>query len=482
MNSNAISIFALIIALSTPASAFQCLVVSGLEKDEVHVLSDVPFLKPNFEVAGNKCQIFNSWAALEFYVFGDKKHPSKVGEKESLLILQGAHGGQGGSAACNEGDPTGDEIYGSLKKISEKFQTGAIIHSCYSGDLMERKLKDDSKAPGKSLDHLCLVTDSLFGRTVAGRNDSSGYLVGFAKPEMSLESLFTRSKGGMISSAAWDDSGVTQYFMSRVYDDALTMISKMGTFTKLNPEDQVCTLSAKAVASPIITKWNDEAMINYMNGDFELSDQIMKDYYNRLDQMITDRNEPTPRQQLAGICAVAWNAAFQEIRKKSGTITAREFYAAYMKFEGLPEYENCKGIDKLIPSKNHEMPLFHMRVIFPNEIQQGYPSFVSAYRKLKKDHLVSEPTDGFEVVVKNSKKDISPSARAAVAEEVLGIRGYRPEDTKHGFAGEKLDDVSPSSALNGFVRGSLAKSEYTNTIDQKRRNACRDFHFQDAKP
>lgn len=64
---------------------------------------------------------------------------SKVPAGQKILIAQGAHGEPGGNALCNNGQITGNEILYNLRALSLDHPVAAFIHSCYSGDLIQKK-------------------------------------------------------------------------------------------------------------------------------------------------------------------------------------------------------------------------------------------------------------------------------------------------------------------------------------------------------
>ncbi|MBC7384996.1 MAG: hypothetical protein H7301_02400 [Cryobacterium sp.] len=212
------------------ASAMQCWVLSGLKHDYNNAFSkSVDLLEGERKVGTSTCKTFDSWASLMKYSEAAEKDGS-LGKSEKILLIQGAHGGPGGSADLNCSSDEGPEIMSSLLKLSAAHPVGGVIGSCYSSDLQKLILKAQSDNPeNESVKNLCLLTNSPFSRP--GYVTLPNSLTADARGK-NLNEIFSSTKGysrsdaGSLSSAVnWNDLGASELLLGKQAVDYLGILN-----------------------------------------------------------------------------------------------------------------------------------------------------------------------------------------------------------------------------------------------------------------
>jgi hypothetical protein len=219
-------IFYLFLILSTKANAFQCFVVSGLKHDYNKAFTKIQkdITDNQLVLKDHRCMIFQSWEELNERLFanGASNNSLTLKKNEKILIVQAAHGNPGGGATLDSKVEDSNVQLKFLKKISQDRSVAFIDQSCYSGDLLARKLFEDRVNPqNTSIDHLCMITSSAFtfpalASGVFGISSLDRF--NFEKEE-NLENIFLSSDSfevGLISSAAWDTDKFTDE-LSKIY-------------------------------------------------------------------------------------------------------------------------------------------------------------------------------------------------------------------------------------------------------------------------
>jgi hypothetical protein len=210
-----------------------CFVISGAFDDHNGAFSEAIFSHKDTtyeKLGGMQCKIAD-WEELDKLLkVGNRDAPPKDSQ---ILIIQAAHGGPGGNARCNAGDVSGDQILSSLEDYSKRYHVASFIDSCFSGDIMKKKLLNDAKlSDHPRLDKLCIATSSYFGKSSWGNNFANDPLK-YAVPGGSFEDLFTKDQpeygkfDGMLSSAKWTETGITQYLLSQGVKDGFDALSNL---------------------------------------------------------------------------------------------------------------------------------------------------------------------------------------------------------------------------------------------------------------
>jgi hypothetical protein len=219
----------ILIILMIPTSfAKECIVISGAKKDHNGAFRGLDILVEKQSFNGWDCTVFDSWFSADIYL-RQKRLPAG----SDLLILQGTHGSKGGGAACNSGDVDGEQIYTFLEKYASQYKTAALIDSCYSGDLMKRKIKADLiKGDRPEMKNLCLATSSYFNQVSYSSNSIFKMEDLKNSKDKSIEEYMSQQRDYLISSSPWSGLGISNYFSMKDVNEARNLLEQLnGAFT-----------------------------------------------------------------------------------------------------------------------------------------------------------------------------------------------------------------------------------------------------------
>lgn len=195
-------ILSLIPMHSNAADRGVCYAVTGFRNDEA-TFSEYLDHSTNDSITFQnfKCKRFQSWADLIDY---HRSHPVFFGK---VLIIQISHGHPGGEALVEKGDVPGTEIFNVLREISQTTRVGFLNESCYSGDLIARKILFDRAHPkDQSVKNLCMVSNSSFNQMALGGPEGLFSAINrkynFEKGDL-LE-VFSEANHGLISAVPFD--------------------------------------------------------------------------------------------------------------------------------------------------------------------------------------------------------------------------------------------------------------------------------------
>jgi hypothetical protein len=152
---------------------FECYIVTGFKHDIDTLDEYKTSIKVNYGQKKVKCRKFKSWD--ELYNRYKKLHTSP----KKILILQAAHGTPGGGAILdkvnNSKEPSsfpalesefetlGGDIFFHLKEISRRSKIAFINQSCFSGDLILKKIYHESiNQNSPTVDNMCIISASGF--------------------------------------------------------------------------------------------------------------------------------------------------------------------------------------------------------------------------------------------------------------------------------------------------------------------------------
>lgn len=198
--------------LSTQVSAAvvpdnACFIISGTKHDSNGALARLrtaELKKSKFSFAGYNCSIFNSYQEM-------RTHLSylRLPQGTPIIVVQEAHGSAGGFALLNFGGIEARTVVKEIRELSETYKVAFFNHSCFSGDMMIEKLNwEQQNQHSKSIDNSCVWTHSLPGRVSLGIPEPTSY----ASRNYNLEESYTRGPVGLLSSAAWSKVGIHEYY------------------------------------------------------------------------------------------------------------------------------------------------------------------------------------------------------------------------------------------------------------------------------
>jgi len=488
--------FALLLCEEPSALAFRCIVVSGLQQDRSGALTDDPFftddstLGATRSIAGKACKYVNNWAELMYYC-----RSSKAGLKpgESLVIYQSAHGSPGGNAIVNrsassEGD-SGNEIYSDLQILAQKHRVYFAASSCYSGDIIGKLLMDNRSNTGNpSIDNLCVATASSFGQVdtdVLGEDSVNAGLIE-AKRNTNAEAAFQAgladvNVGGLISSAAWDSSGLTDVFADRYVRSAMDILSTIDKY--LSPSSKACSESEVALRDGMhLSREEFRDLLGKAErqaGQVKVSDiSTALVNYRRSADIYRTCGMPKTSQCLMDFVGASQSSLNAARRHDSNTkIDTASLAKAWVKFDNSERGRACSMVIWHPETPSSGKGMSHVSCKLPH-LDFPIEANISA-AGTRKSAFPSDPTqlNGWANVIRLYRiiKDDS-GAELMLAQMLNTIPVTYSEDQL------MLNAESPLQILNGFVRGSLKSSSFPSSLDMRRRGACRGFKFKDVPP
>lgn len=171
------------------------------------------------------CKGFDSWADADAYL-----KSSNLQKGEQVLFVQYAHGSPGGDSALNAGNISGASIKGYLERYSKDYRVGALLVTCYSGDILKSMVIDQYRNSSAN-ENLCLLPASPLGEVGLSFDplDNRG---------ASLTETFLNNNFQFLTSAIpFSELGLDQLWNDRISaEEALKMfVNKVVQFKHLTP-------------------------------------------------------------------------------------------------------------------------------------------------------------------------------------------------------------------------------------------------------
>jgi hypothetical protein len=460
------------------AYGHECYVVSGLGKDWNGALKrDEQLLSGKKIINGVTCVSFDSWSNLYKYYLEQSKN-QKIKKTDEVLILQGAHGNSKGEISTDYGDNASD-VLEIVNKIASKNKTGLILKTCYSGNIMKKKLVSDDQNPkNASLSNLCLIVSSPFGRP-SGTDiltTVSEALQGSTMEGLFLNSDLSKTEGklldgtvtnnfssGLISSAAWSESGVVDYWLKPTDIKACGVLEQMA-----NIATKYCYDDSFAISS-FNQKWLDYeryqmlSFIDYLDcggkGDNSYSKTELLSNINTKDGSEKDEK-----------CASSWKA----------------FLSTYKpgRSEDFFSYRDC--VESISGFFLSDAPCLEWVTIVSTFNRT--PTIYSDFRKFEKYRQIIKQDLNIDILKTKLKRkvieqlysskniDLGCVGKKELVDNALFAEEACPiaSETVSGW-GKDYKGFDAKIVTRGFVTGSLKKEKYINALDIKRRKACREF-------
>ncbi|MBF0301009.1 MAG: hypothetical protein HQK51_20035 [Oligoflexia bacterium] len=522
---NIIIIILLIGPLTSPLFAFQCFVVSGMKADFNGALKDDILLEKNPQIAGSSCLTFDSWTAL-------KEHYQKTKQStidEDIMIYQGTHGGQGGYAWTNTERTSPDKIIEVLELIGANNRVGYVAKSCYSGDLLMNKMSLDEvrfkeHTPIPSLGNVCILTMSAPGRsTTAGTlTETKGIDKSLARvqPGVTMEEFFSTEKEGLFSSAPWSQSGLIRYYQNNSIKNGLEVLQNLeGILSGSESRISACNDLQKiwslllyanpyldeATTKVIALAWKEQETKRFKNFKEFLLDTLES---LKVPQYISNESlfkiiELHEKEIVKFLGATEAKVKKEDRDEDEEEVTADQLnqsmdcikelkavYGSQAKIDITQLYSTMQKIGKTINEKYTAKGIDKKNLIDGNVYLR---SMLLKIPEISKYNIVSSQFAIQQMPIENTEehnKILDSSIRK------LKSASSKEEDKMNG-AVKKLkdlfvraptdteDDYSPSlnaiKALQGFSRVGQSIHEYSNPLDQKRREACQKFHIGKKK-
>ena len=472
-------LFSLFILTSGPSFSAECFVVSGAGQDDNGAFKNRKILKPETSVVnGKKCTVVKGLASLKKAVEAARvKGTLKWGA--DLLVVFGAHGSKDNGVIkydFDEDEPKADDVYAYLRTLAKNYQVGAVLHACQSGEIMHKLVKEDNDPlAGK----LCLLTSSSRGRlSFSNPSDLLNLLEKVGKPggAKNLEQIYLKTNSGMISSAAWEETGVAKYYRTKNQQEALVIgLEAMKDIDQFVRAPGACTTPAEVnsalCVAPGVTDTIYQDLMRF--SDPYVPVKALKEIYT-LSTISAGLMEGNGKTCYKGI------GDFYKTRQES-IVTWGDLEAALVvmkKDTKLMAACNAYIKEAKDPSLNN--------TLYAGDMQSGLNDYHTSLARLKKVYSKTDWSNfdlsKFAQNAAGDKKVCSPESKKATIQDVFGDKFFK-EDVYSDTSGN--DDTPGETAIvrtihvqhmmKAFQNASVDKPDMPNAIDAKRRKACRDF-------
>lgn len=484
------NILLIILSLSfvVPVLGAECFVVSGIEKDHSNSLKNKNFFKNGLsKVAGKDCTVVRSWKELN-QAIASKKIP-KGGD---VLVVQGAHGAddydnlgnKNPRFLCDADEPTASEVLGHLNKLSEQYRVGATIHSCFSGEIMKQKLLQD-EIDGKNLDKLCLYTSSSTGRIAYGRDGDIIGQLEKSKPGQTLENLFLKVKAGMISSAAWSEIGLPEYFSKKTVEEGYKTLQALDKITRgqFTCESDLGAANAALCAAPGVTDAVFEDLMTFQDPIIpdSVKGEVVANFKNYI-SMAQAGLKKKPGDKLLSAQQSCFKFVLTTYQENYGNELENLESWDYIEsnipiFKKLPGFASCMTYSKLLPADNPKTP----EQIIQNNFENGTRYYRESVDKLQRRYSKRNIDDTFDIkdfakAASGEKSVCNPNDKQQIIQSMFGESFFFDEMASDNQPDEMImgRKVSTQLALKSFQNASLGRKSL-ELKDEKRAKACKDF-------
>lgn len=469
-------LFGLFVLSSFPLLAADCVVVSGAKKDDNGAFKNRKLLNPATSmVGGKKCIVVDGLQKLKNLV------ATNVIKGPDLLVVFGAHGSKDEKGVVrfdfNADEPTADEVYGYLRKLSARYQVGAVLHACQSGDVMNKLIKEENDPLA---DKLCLLTSSSRGRMSYSQDkDLISLLEKVDKPKTgkNLEKIFLETKSGMISSAAWEETGVAKYFrtkdMTQSVDLGFKAMSEMDKIVRA--PGSVCDTPGEANSALCMSA--------------SISDKTYKDLMHFSDPYIPNKDKGnlvttyTIMGQIAEgnmrTCLNGIAKFYQSRTEPLETWGDLEKILSDIK-KDTKLYATCEAFRKETPDENMK------KTLYAGDMQAGLDAYRASLARLKKLYSKTDwsnfDLNKFAQNASGDKMACSPMEKKETIQSLFGDNFFKEEydsdeSGNYNSPGEvaQFREVNTQHMMKAFQNASVDKPTMPNPIDAKRRKACANF-------
>jgi hypothetical protein len=453
-----------------------CVVISGSNKDPNGFLDEKLFTEGG-AVAGQKCEVFDGWEKAKTYIRGNLKL------KGQLLLIQGAHGNSDGSFDTNEGHASADTVLNDLKTLSQNYHVGSVIHSCYSGAVMAKKMLDDETNP--NLDKLCLVTSSSFGRITYSHPDDMIQNLLRSKPGDTLEKTFMNTPAGTISSAAWSEIGLPDYLKNKTVESGYQTLQNLDKIVRGNNTcSSLGEANAALCAAPGITDEMYENLMSFMDPYVPVSYRgfFITNMSNKIRKLKKAQDKVS---QAGGRCLEGVLRTYQELygEKLERLVYWPHIMMANDEVESQAYFSDCLHYQSSLTDDYEKDSLLYSSFYYGVE---GYKKSIDKLQKVYTKRKFDESFNLYEFAqaAVGEKRECKPQSKEKILQSLFGDSFFMAEfatnfegDFNAPDEGTRGLSVSTQLLLKGFQNASLLKKEMPHSSDAKRRAACRNFKF-----
>lgn len=481
--------------LSLSVQAEVCFVVSGLAKDKNGAFEGRTLLNPQqSKINGKMCTVVGSLAELNVAI--KKAEEKKILSLNSqLLIVMGAHGNkksESGKISYDFNNDVGgaslEKVYGTLRSLAGKYQVGAVMDACHSGEVMQRLITEENDPLANKL---CLVTSSSVGRESWGTDDDLLSLLGASNNFKNLEDLYLASPSGMISSAGWEETKIAKYYRQKDLNQAAELGWEiLQGMDRLVRADGKCNTLAKA-NSALCTAPNVDSKL-YKDIRFIMSPPaINKEKLAVMGIELSVMKSIKPMGK-ADVKAIETHNKCYDGMIKFYKRNIEWVHVEYL-LEKVKKYEtNIK--DKTYVKTEEDMIRENCGQAMagnPDFFLGGLKSDYEAYKKTQaetkarlKQSYKTTNWDDFKLneFAQKSSGDKTRTCtwkdKTEIIQDMFGTSFFPDRNPAEPLS---TDQLHTQLVWTEFQKHKLKDPKpYTNATDQKRRNACRDFKLTKA--
>jgi hypothetical protein len=474
-------LFGLILLSSYSLFAAECVVISGIKNDWNGAFSDRNVLNPKTSmIAGKKCKVLDGWKELDAYVTSMNL---KVGS--DLMIVLGAHGGSREVAgkkivefSCNIDAPNANQVMDELEKLSKTYKVGAVVDSCYSGDIMRKKIIRDHGNPSLA-DNLCLYTSSSMGRVTFKADNDPLSLLEKAKAGDTIEDMFLQTDAGMISSAAWEEVGVPEYLISKDLVQGLSAMENMDEYlrspTECNTSGEIN--SALCTAPGITDEIYKDLM--YFNDPIvpSAAKENMLSPYNIVLSVMNSGLNKNPKDQNAKNAVICYKELIDAYKAKfgeslDGLSTWKDLNEFKTEIKTQKFYAACTSYTKNDPVELDKLLM--------GDLYSGYAQYEKSVGHLKKLYTKTNWDDlnlsKFALASAGDKRQCTPASKQLIIQSLFGQNFFDGDFSDNSPAEmAAFRDINTQHMMKAFQNACMYREELPNPIDARRKKACANF-------
>ena len=491
-----------------------CFMLSGIKKEGKHGpfkifhKSSITTGKVNAKLF---CRVFQSWPDL-------LQATNDLPSSEELLIIQGAHGNEGGIAILDKGNTSGNEIVNTLQKISSKRKVAAILVSCYSGDILSNLLKiQEINNDDPSIDNLCLAVGSFMGRSGSASDSLIEYVTTldkilkeerttkkddflsiFKKAKMNgsenIEDIFSKvTTLSLISSAAWSESGIPGVLLNKESCELTTVFNNLHSIASYCPYKKLDIARELYFKNPLkeefiqrirgieygLHKIHEPSIfkqeLNFLNNSAEYD---LDDFNSTM--VICEKIDCERKPKLEFLIKHCLKPLKKWFEQSTDNMTIQRWYFFLQRVKSqFPTWDkSCKQLNNQYSSNIYFNPYNYgghsiqkKLKLYADSIKalmsltkKSYSSHVDIINTLSSLNKVAPPKTCLSIEDRKKYIDYLLYGKAKY-EHTLDYEGNAPLDN------------SIFQAFQAFLYGSLNRP-MTHHLDKRRRRACRNFKLE----
>lgn len=445
-----ITLLIFVLNLFKPVHASDCVVISGLEKDESN-----SFWEFKDQSLYQGCKIFRSL----------KDYASTKPENKTIDLRVISHGAIDGSIVCDAGTESPSDVIKSLNLLSGRNKIFASLDSCYSEQVLKEKIVQDKKGSTNQSQkqNLCIYASSAPRRETFVDEKSFADFQFLNKSFLKNKTVFEvygQTTTGLLSAAPYDEAGLTDYWQG---SEIKTLVKPFLIFIEKLPNSYLELPVGRCETLTLATKLNPRQFTELANLISEMA---------KAEKM----HKRTSDQWLALL------ESFERLSVKKGT---KDYFGEWINSDA--DFGSYREAIKLC-EEFYQTEAFcqHLKL---NGLDSHTMSFIFNHRKLislvntvsinkpRRNELVT--SDQF---VKYMMHDLKTTQNQFNEESLKLVMGEPGQDEKLNFTIQAPEStkINWSSYLGAFNRLSISRLDirkWKSQNDKTRFTACEQFSY-----